>query len=453
MVEILVVEDSPTQAVQLCYLLEKHGYTVTVASDGLQALDAIYARKPDLVISDVLMPQMDGYQLCKAIKTDEQLRDIPVLLVTALTSPQDVIKGLECGADSFIRKPYDGKYLISRIEYLRANQALRQEQQGQMGLEMYVGGQRHFITAERQQILDLLMSTYAEAIRLNEGLRRSNQWLHGLYHIAEGLNQAQNEQDVCGTAVSGAAELPGIQAAWIFLRESRSGIRLVANSGLSPLHPAFDMEHGVCECCRQFLSNEFKQSAKVLECERLRKVEGGAERQTRHATVPLWAGDQIFGVMNLSATEQSDFNDEDLEILYGVGNQVGIALERAQLRGYLEQMVEERTAALQAENIERKMAEEEARRQAARAESLVRSASRLNADLELETILSTICEEAVQALQVPAVTVSLYDKEDERFYHAADLGLPPEFRQMVLPVTPTPSGDPECPAWYAGWCH
>src|SRR5690606_9614853 len=103
-IEILVVEDSRTQAEQLRHLLETHGYTVGIAGNGRQALAAMREARPALVISDIVMPEMDGYQLCRAIRRDETLRDIPVVLVTSLSSPQDVIKGLECGADSFIRK-------------------------------------------------------------------------------------------------------------------------------------------------------------------------------------------------------------------------------------------------------------------------------------------------------------------------------------------------------------
>jgi CheY-like chemotaxis protein len=403
-VEILVAEDSPTQAAQLQNLLEECGYTVEVATNGVKALQAARQHKPDLIISDIVMPQMDGYQLCKEIKSDETLRNTPVVLVTSLSSPHDVIKGLGCGADSFIRKPYDEKYLISRIEYLRANQALRQQQQGQMGLEMYLGGQRHFITAERQQILDLLISTYTEAIRLNEGLNRSNQWLHGLYRIAEGLNQADSEREVCEVAVAGAVELPGIKAGWILLNEEESAARMVAAEGLS-----------------------FGTDAESLEEESLAEL-------GEPAAISLWAGDQTFGVMKLVGIEQTQFSNEDLSILQGIGNQVGIALERAHLRTYLEKMVEERTAELRTEVAERKAAEEEARRQAARAEALVRSASRLNADLDLDVILSAICEETSQALNVPVVTLSLYDKESEHFYHVKDLGLPPEYRELVQPV-------------------
>src|SRR5712692_161843 len=169
-IDILVVEDSPTQAEQLKSLLEASGYTVTVAANAKQALAEAHKRKPTLIISDIVMPGMDGYTLCKTIKSDEKLKDIPVILVTSLSLPQDVLKGLECGADHFIRKPYDEKYLLSRIQYLLANWEMRRGEKLRLGVEIYFAGQRHFVTAARQQILDLLISTYEEAVRINAEL-------------------------------------------------------------------------------------------------------------------------------------------------------------------------------------------------------------------------------------------------------------------------------------------
>ena len=167
-VEILIAEDSPTQAARLAHLLEERGYTVTTAANGREALALLERRKPTLVISDVLMPELDGYGLCKAIKADEKLRDVPVMLVTTLSDPRDVIRGLECGADNFIRKPYDGTYLLSRIDYLLMNTELRKNQKMQMGVEIKLGDRKYFISAERQQILDLLISTYEQAVQINE---------------------------------------------------------------------------------------------------------------------------------------------------------------------------------------------------------------------------------------------------------------------------------------------
>ena len=105
--DILIVEDSPTQARRLQYILEQQGYQVAHAANGRLALDAARQRKPALVISDVVMPEMDGYEVCRQLKADASLGDVPVILVTTLSDPGDVIRGLECGADNFILKPYD----------------------------------------------------------------------------------------------------------------------------------------------------------------------------------------------------------------------------------------------------------------------------------------------------------------------------------------------------------
>lgn len=94
---ILVAEDSRTQAARLAALLEGNGYEVEVAVNGREALAAARARPPTLVISDVLMPELDGYALCRAIKGDPGLRDTPCMLVTTLANPMDVVRGLESG--------------------------------------------------------------------------------------------------------------------------------------------------------------------------------------------------------------------------------------------------------------------------------------------------------------------------------------------------------------------
>ena len=169
-IEILIVEDSPTQAEQLRHYITAWGYKATVARNGKQALGEALKRKPDLVISDVVMPEMDGYTLCRKIKAHSSLRDVAVILLTSLSAPQDVIKGLECGADNFIRKPYDEKYLHSRVDYILTNRELRKTERMQVGVQLYFGGRNYFITAEKQQILDLLISTYESAVQINDEL-------------------------------------------------------------------------------------------------------------------------------------------------------------------------------------------------------------------------------------------------------------------------------------------
>jgi two-component system, sensor histidine kinase and response regulator len=169
--EILIVEDSPTQAERLRRLIQSKGYQVRVASNGRAALDMIRERAPQLVLTDIIMPQMNGYDLCRALKADPALREIPVILVTALNDPKDIIRGIECGADNFIRKPYSEEYLQNRISQVLLNQQLRMDPRPEPGIGIYLGEQKHFINASRQQMLDLLISTYEQAVQVNSELQ------------------------------------------------------------------------------------------------------------------------------------------------------------------------------------------------------------------------------------------------------------------------------------------
>lgn len=169
-IQILIAEDSPTQAQAVRELLESRGYLVTVAGNGRLALEQARQSPPTLAISDIVMPEMDGFEFCKALRADRRLKEVPVILVTSLATPEDVIRGLDAGADNFIRKPFDDRYLLSRIEYILSNRQLRASSKMGLEMEIVLGGKKHRITSERQQILDLLISTYEDAVHLNSEL-------------------------------------------------------------------------------------------------------------------------------------------------------------------------------------------------------------------------------------------------------------------------------------------
>ncbi len=359
-VEILLAEDSPTQAEKLRYLLETHGYMVLAASNGKEALAAARRRKPTLIISDVMMPEMDGFVLCGEIKRDEQLKDIPVILLTSLSDIRDIMKGLECGADNFIRKPYEDQYLLARVDYLLINHELRKNQKMQMGMEIYLGGQKHFITSERQQIVDLLISIYEDAVHLNKELHarqleltHSNHLLTGLYRIAEGLNQAISEYEVCEKALEYAMELPGVEAGWLYLWEN-DAFRLAAVRNISPSSLAAEGMESLCECQTLFLAGGLGRVTNIGRCKRLAQTGDGEGELNCHASVPLWIGSQNRGIMNLTGTKKDLFTNHELETFYGVGHQISIALERAWLHEHMERLVDERTTALTAEISRRK---------------------------------------------------------------------------------------------------
>ncbi len=365
-VEILVAEDSATQAQQLQVLLEAQGYKVVVARDGEEALAHMRARAPTIVVSDVMMPILGGYELCRAIKQDESLQHIPVILVTSLSDSSDVIRGLECGADNFVRKPYDEKYLLARISHLLMNLDLRKSQRMQMALELQLGGKRHVVTAERQQILDLLISTYEQAVSVNEALMqreaeldRSNRVLHGLYRIAEGLNAAVTEADVVSAALEGALEIPGVEAGWIILTDAEGGFRLAGGVGLPPQLTGPGSFESECACGRKLLAGELGGAVNFVACERLAAVTDDTDGLRGHASVPLWLGKgRCLGLMNLAGPGEAPFSSDELAVLDTVGNQVATALERARLHEHLERSVQERTAKLSAEIEQRKRLEQ-----------------------------------------------------------------------------------------------
>ncbi len=173
MQRVLIVEDSPTQAERLNMTLEAGGFEPEVAVDGDAALAHLAANRFDMVISDIIMPGMSGYDLCRQIKSSEELRDIPVILLTSRKDPMDIFRGLECGADNFFTKPYDPERLVERVKHIFYNRQLRQKGKIRMGVEIAFFGKTFLIDTEKEQILDLLISTFEDTVQINADLERS----------------------------------------------------------------------------------------------------------------------------------------------------------------------------------------------------------------------------------------------------------------------------------------
>ena len=112
-ISVLIVEDDRNIAELLQIYLEKEGYAVTTASDGGQGLAKYRAIKPDLVLLDVMMPVMDGWAVCSAIRTESQT---PIIMLTAKSETEDKVQGLKAGADDYVTKPFEMKEVLARIE-------------------------------------------------------------------------------------------------------------------------------------------------------------------------------------------------------------------------------------------------------------------------------------------------------------------------------------------------
>ena len=114
--KILIVEDGETLFKLESTLLSLKGYEVNEVMDGPSALEAMVSMKPDLVILDVMLPCIDGYEVCRQIKTNEETRHIPVVMVSAKSSDEDIAKGEQSGADWYITKPFKSVRLLETIQ-------------------------------------------------------------------------------------------------------------------------------------------------------------------------------------------------------------------------------------------------------------------------------------------------------------------------------------------------
>ncbi|WP_374538959.1 EAL domain-containing protein [Chitinimonas taiwanensis] len=357
--DILIVEDSRTQAEQLQLLLESHGCLVRIAANGHEAIELVRQRPPAVIVSDVVMPKMDGYALCRHLKMDPQTSAIPVILVTHLADPRDVLHGLACGADNFILKPYDEKYLISRLRYLLVNTELRGSERVAVGVEVVLEGERHFITAARQQILDLLISTYEQGVRLNSQLHakhaeltESHGLLDSLFRFSADMSETRSEQQLIDTALRSVQYFPRSRAAWLLLVDPQQPERLQLAGALGDLAPERLQQAAdrACACQHAIRSDGLQQAFNVGSCAAL-------DDGLQHAVAPLWLGGELIGVLNMLRDDGGAWPEAELHTLTAVGQQLAIALTRSRMFERLEALVQERTRALRVEMAERERAE------------------------------------------------------------------------------------------------
>jgi len=202
---ILAIEDSLVQAKRLEYFFNEYNIKFRLFNNGEDAYAYALTETPELIISDIVMPGMDGYEFCHKIKTIPVLSKIPVILLTALQDPQDIIKGLQAGADNFITKPYDDNYLFSRIQYLLINRDIRTSGSAEMVIELVFQGQKYQINSDKKQILDLLLSVYEVAIQRNDELKATKAQLEV---VNDNLKRANQDLEAFSRTVSHDLKTP-----------------------------------------------------------------------------------------------------------------------------------------------------------------------------------------------------------------------------------------------------
>jgi DNA-binding response OmpR family regulator len=125
--DILIVDDEPSIVVQIQFLMEKQGYNVLVAESGEYALDIIFKYKPDLILLDIMLPGIDGYEVCEIVRLSPDLRDVKIIFLTAKGREVEIAKGMALGADAYIVKPFSNAEVVAKVKELLedANEAVR----------------------------------------------------------------------------------------------------------------------------------------------------------------------------------------------------------------------------------------------------------------------------------------------------------------------------------------
>ncbi|MEJ2732102.1 MAG: SpoIIE family protein phosphatase [Anaerolineae bacterium] len=140
----MIVDDTPINLRLLGQMLVEHGYQVRPVPDGAMALDAVHAKMPDLILLDILMPGMDGYEVCERLKADAQTRDIPIIFISALDATEDKVKAFAIGGVDYVTKPFQIEEVLARVQThlaLRRLQKQLQDANRRMERELALAGQ------------------------------------------------------------------------------------------------------------------------------------------------------------------------------------------------------------------------------------------------------------------------------------------------------------------------
>lgn len=184
---ILVVDDHLPNIEVLRSFLEREGYRVSPATSGPQALALVQQDKPDLILLDVLMPQMDGFAVCRTLKTSEQTRSIPIIMVTALQDPEHVVRGLEAGADDFVSKPFIAAELLARVQAHLRTKALHDELTRQLEIIRRQNEELHRLETLKEALTEMMIHDMNNPVTSILGN------LELMHQLPPALSQAQRE--------------------------------------------------------------------------------------------------------------------------------------------------------------------------------------------------------------------------------------------------------------------
>ena len=192
---VLLAEHDTSEAGRICNILRKNNYSVLLACNGELAFDLAVKNRPSLIMAAVDLPGTNGFELCKKIKREKSLQNVPVFLSTPFSETAEILTALECGADNLIVKPCAERPLMARIDFTVSNMLLHgQNYPAGEGVELFLKGRRHVVTSGRQQILNLLVSMFEAVMHKQSEILKAEERLMSINENLERLNKERTAE-------------------------------------------------------------------------------------------------------------------------------------------------------------------------------------------------------------------------------------------------------------------
>src|SRR5215470_11018064 len=398
---VLIVDDDPMNRDILHTLLEAQGLVSVMATDGEEALTVAQETQPDLILLDVMMPKMDGIEVCRRLKSDPTLPFIPIIMITARADSKDIVAGLEAGGDEYLTKPVDPDALVARVKSMLRIKALHDTVQGQ--------------AAQLAEWNRLLVQRVREQVDQLEQLGRREWEATKLYEVTSQLASNLDVDHVLDLITAKTIEFLGGDASGLYTYdESRQG--LTFHRGIH-LDPALTRDL-VLTPGEGVAGRAFQERRPVWTGDRLAdpSLQYSAATDTlihakaprAYLAVPILGRGDVYGVLVDYFFEPHDFAREEIQLLSTLADHAAIAIEKIRLfqkvqahSGELAQRVEQLSA-------------------------LTEIGQAVSSTLDLETLLGTIVARVTQLAGADAAVISEYDEQKEEFLPRAFHGFEQE---------------------------
>ncbi len=392
MKKLLIVDDNAQNLYLLEVFLQGNGFEVDKASNGVDALEIARKNPPDLIISDILMPEMDGFSLCRTWKSDERLKEIPFIFYTATyTDPRDEKLALDLGAERFLVKPMEWDEFLSILEEVFQTQKTRQPAAPQRMIDKEDEFYKEYNAALIRKLEDKMMQ-----------LQRSNKRLASLYQVSCDLHTMRSTAELVDITLHAIIETAGYAHAnyFSFDKDTKS-LSLMATVGFSSDLLTGDMKKVVFELGdRRGLVGFVAQTGQTLNIADTSQESDWIvlDPEIRSALLtPVHFEKTLLGVIGLYSKEKNAFKNDDIHDITALANNLAIVLENSN-------------------------SQEQVKKQLTRISALHNIDLAINSNMDLHNTLHVVLDHVTTQLKVDAADVLLSQLNEPIYEFTAGRG-------------------------------